>query len=256
MEETKKTRREAFAERLREKHPEKEFGDDEALFSQIGEDYDAYDKSMASYKKDEEELMNLFTADPRAASFLTDWRAGQDPAVALMRRFGPELRDALDDPDKVDALAEAQADYLERIAKNKELEKQYEDNLRVSLEHLDKAVSEGNLTDEEIDAAMDKLKQVSMDFIVGKISPETIDLFLKSANYDKDVEAARYDGEVNGKVAQAEERLRKPGYSQLPPTLGGGSVKPQAPRKSMGALDRYGDDRKDIWEGAKRIRRS
>lgn len=256
MGEIKKTKREAFAERMREKHPDKEFGDDEALFSQIGEDYDAYDKNMASYQKHEEDLMNLFAADPRAASFLTDWRAGQDPAVALMRRFGPELRDALDDPGKVDALAEANAEYLERVAKGKELEKEYEENLRVSLEHLDNAVSSGNLTDEEIDAAMDKLKQVSMDFIVGKISPETIDLFLKSVNYDKDVEAARYEGEVEGKVAQVEEKLRKPGVSKLPPSLGGGSVKPPVPRKSMGALDNYGDDRKDIWAGMKRTRRN
>lgn len=256
MDEIKKTKRDAFAERMRAKHPDKDFGDDEALFSQIGDDYDAYERDAASYRKNEEELMNLFSADPRAASFLTDWRAGQDPSVALMRRFGPELRDALDDPDKVEALAEANAEYLERIAKNKELEAEYEENLRVSLEHLDKAVADGGLTDEEIDTAMDKLKQVSMDFMVGKISPETIDLFLKSENYDKDVETARHEGEINGKVAQVEEKLRKPGHSNLPPTLGGGSVKPQAPRKSMGALDRYGDDRRDIWAGAKRTRRN
>ncbi len=255
-EQTKKSNREIALERLKVRYPDKSYDDDDAVFAQINEDIDGYENEAARYKKDEAELMKMFAADPRSASFLQDWRNGDDPAMSLMRRFGEDIREALDDPEKAEALAEANAEYLQRVAKNKELEDQYEANLRTSLEYLDKAVEDGSLTDEQIDTAMDKLKQVAMDFIVGKIAPETIDLFLKSANYDKDVEAARYEGEVSGKVAQVEEKLRKPDHSKLPPTLGGGSMKPQAPRKSMGALDRYGDDRRDIWAGMKRTRKS
>ena len=38
MEEQKKSRREAFGERLKKKYPEKAFDDDEALFGQIDDD--------------------------------------------------------------------------------------------------------------------------------------------------------------------------------------------------------------------------
>lgn len=45
-----KSNRDRYSERLKNKYPEKDFVDDEALFGQINDDYDSYDKEISEYK--------------------------------------------------------------------------------------------------------------------------------------------------------------------------------------------------------------
>ena len=71
-----------------------------------------------------------------------------------MKRFGPELQEALQDPEKQEQLAVAQKEYLERVTKEKELEEQYQENLSASLTELDKVQEELGLTDEKSDEAL------------------------------------------------------------------------------------------------------
>ena len=42
-----KSNRERYTERLKAKYPDREFADDEALFGQINDDYDGYDKELS-----------------------------------------------------------------------------------------------------------------------------------------------------------------------------------------------------------------
>ena len=83
--------REKFSERMKNKYPEREFDDDEALFGQINEDYDNYDKDMKGYQEREKELSDLFSSDPRSTYFLTNWRKGGNPAIELVLMFGDDF---------------------------------------------------------------------------------------------------------------------------------------------------------------------
>ena len=67
-----KTRRETFMDRLRGRNPEKDFTDDEAIFGQISDDYDDYDKQLSGYQEREKAFSDMFTSDPRSARFVTD----------------------------------------------------------------------------------------------------------------------------------------------------------------------------------------
>lgn len=40
------SRRDQFGERLKKKYPDREYADDDALFGQINDDYDEYDKKL------------------------------------------------------------------------------------------------------------------------------------------------------------------------------------------------------------------
>ena len=70
----------------------------------------------------------MMSADPRSAQYLTDWANGEDPVVGLVRNFGAEIKDVLEDPEMQDKLAEANKEYVERVAKNKALEEEYSNN--------------------------------------------------------------------------------------------------------------------------------
>jgi hypothetical protein len=45
---------------LKAKYPDREFADDEALFGQINDDYDGYDKELSGYKEREKALSGYF----------------------------------------------------------------------------------------------------------------------------------------------------------------------------------------------------
>lgn len=252
-----KTKRELLSERLSGKHPDKDFTDDDVFYGQIGDDYDTYEKELGGYKEREQALSDMFTSDPRSASFITSWRKGSDPTIELIRRFGNDIKDALDDPAMQEQIAAANKEYVDRVTKSKELESEYEKNLSETLGYLDSLTEDGRLAESEVDDAMALLIGIVHDGIVGKFSPSTIELALKALHHDTDVEEAGLEGEVRGRNAKISERLRRSkegdGTAQLD---GQNSRVLDRQRPRLGALGKYDDGTQTIWErgGERRVR--
>lgn len=244
-----KSKRDLTLERLRGKYPEEQFDDDEQLFGRINDDYDQYDTELAGYKDREGKFSDMFTSDPRSARLMMDWKNGDDPAVALMRLYGDDIKDALDDPEKQKAIAEANKEYMERVAKEKQYEEEYSANLVESLTNLENAQKEMGLSDEQVDQAMEWLISISKDTMLGKFSPETIQMAFKAQNYDNDVAQAGAEGEVRGKNTKVTETLRKPTRTDGTPNLDGkNGVSKGKSMPDLGAIDRYADGNMNIFE--------
>lgn len=249
--------RDRYTERLKAKYPDREFADDEALFGQINDDYDGYDKELEEYKGREKALSDLFASNPRSAAFLTAWRNGEDPIVVLVRQFGDDFKAALEDPDKQEALAAANKEYAERITKESEYDEQYQKNITETLSTIEKVQQEDGLSDDDIDKAMDLLIGIMKDGLLGKFSPESIRMALKALNHDTDVEQADREGEVRGRNTKIEEKLRRggrnDGTADLAGKNGGGGGANRMP--DLGAIDKgYGTQ--NIWERGGEKRRS
>jgi len=251
------SKREAFNERLRSRYPDKSFEDEEALFGQISDDYDEYDKNIAGYQEREKAFVDMFNKDPRSAAFLQDWRDGGDPVIGLVRRFGrDEIREAIDDPEKLDEMEAANKEYLERVAKSKELDEKYEANLRESDKMLDALQADKGYTDEQMDAAVALLNKMSDEVVLGMYTAEAIDMALKAINHDADVANANQEGLVQGKNTKIEEKLRKSKGGDGVSALDGSNTSvSQKPRRNLGAIERYGDNNKTIWERGNEKRR-
>ena len=226
-----KSKRDLLAERLKGKYPDKDFSDDDAFYGQISDDYDDYDKNLSGYKDREKTFSDMFTSDPRSAAFITDWRKGEDPTIGLIRRFGDQIKDAIDDPSKLDAIAKANEEYVKRVEENKKLNAQYEENLKKTLQYLDKLQQQNKLEDKEIDDVMEFLYKIVDDGIIGKFSPETIEMARKAIHHDADIEEAGHEGEVRGRNAKIDEKLRGGNKGDGMPSLNGknGVQKPKRP---------------------------
>lgn len=246
-----KTKRELMAERLKGGNPDMDFSDDEVLFGRISDDYDEYDNKIKRYQDREKAFSDMFSKDPRSASFLQNWRNGGDPVVELVRNFGTEIKDAIDDPERQEEMAAANKEFVDRVAENEKLEAEYKQNLAETLATINAFQQEQNLKDEEVDAVMEFLTGIYLDGIVGKFTRETIEMAMKALNHDKDVAAAAHEAEVRGKNATVEEKLRKPGKQGdgLPNLQGknSGAGRTTKPR-NLGALDNFGDNNMTIWE--------
>lgn len=224
-----KNRRQLLAERLQGRYPDKDFSDDEVFMGQISDDYDDYDARLKGYQENEKKITDMFNADPRSANFLSSWANGGDPWVEMIRQFGKDaILDAINDPARLDAIAEADKDYIERLAQSRELQEQYDKNLAESLALADAIQAERGLTDEQTNEMLLLLKGIMADGVVGKISRESMEMALKALNFDKAVADAAHEGEVLGRNTKVEATLRKPNQGDGVPAMDGkNSVAPQ-----------------------------
>ncbi len=227
------SKREKLGERLKQKYPDREYADDEALFGQIDDDYADYDKQLSDYKDRESRLTDLFAKDPRNAQFITDMAQGKDPWIAVLERLGIDgVTDLLNDPEKQKEYAEANKKYVERLAKEKSLEEEYQKNFAESMDLLEKMQTDRQLGDETVDAAMDLVMKIANEAIVGKFTEETINMALNAVTHDADVQNARTEGTVAGRNAKIDEQLRKPQAGDGQPNLAGSNNAPT--RRSSG----------------------
>lgn len=254
-----KSKRDMAMERMKTKYPDRNFDDDEAFFGQINDDYDDYDKRLAESQSREEAFSNMFTSNPKSARLMMEWKNGNDPVAALIRIYGKEdILAAIEDPEKLEAIEQANKDFAEKVAKNDEYEAQYKENLPASLQAIETWATEKGVSDDDIDNAVTALSKLCGDFILGKIAPESIEMILKAQNYDADIEQAQMEGEVAGRNAKIEEKLRKGKKGDGTVTLDGKNGKASnLPKKDLGALERYDSGNKSIFErgGEKRIQR-
>ena len=74
---------------------------------------------------------------------------------------------------------------------------------------IEQVQEEDGLSDDQMDAAMAFLLNITKDGVMGKFSAESIRMASKALNHDADVATASEEGEVRGRNAKIEEKLRK-----------------------------------------------
>ena len=105
-----------------------------------------------------------------------------------------------------------------------------------------------NISEEDYDAATTLLTAIAEELSAGAISDETLTLLVKSAAYDRDVVAARHEGEVAGRNMRIDEYMTERRKQQDLPDLGRSPAQPRhtLPFTVIGGLSAA--DRKSIWE--------
>ena len=203
------SKRDRVLGRLRERYPDKKFEDDEEIYGQIGDDYDNLEKENTAYKDREKSLSDMFAADPRSAQFLTEMSKGGNPVLSLLKNFGPDIKETLDDPEKMQELADAWAEDQKRIAKSRQLDDEYANNMEKSLDDLRQYQEQHGLSDEQTDAIIFGLISIVRDGVMGKFTPESFELISKAINHDNDVAQAEDEGTIAGRNQKITEKLRK-----------------------------------------------
>ncbi len=252
-----KSKRDLTMERMKARYPDRSYDDDEALFGQINDDYDDYDKKLSESQGREKAFSEMFYKNPKAARLMMEWKDGKDPVASLISIYGKEdILAAIDDPERLQAIEEANKDFAERLAKSDEYDAQYEKNFPESARAIDEWAEQKGIDENTVNELGTMLAEICGNFIVGKFTPETFEMLMKAKNYDADVEQAQAEGEVAGRNAKIEEKLRKGKQGDGTVALDGknGNAGSTKPKRDLGALERYGES-KSIFErgGEKRI---
>lgn len=224
-----RTKKEALMERVRGRNPDLDLADEEVLYGRIGDDYDDYEKRLGEYADREKRMEDMLRNDPKNAQWLADMAAGKDPWVAVVERLGVDgITELLNDPEKKAAYEEANRTYAERLAREQEIDAEYERNIEESRKMREQL--DGQYGEETVDAALAVIDQMSKDYIMGKVTPEAFDMALKVVKRDADLENARSEGEIAGRNAKIEERLRNMEGGDGLPVMGGSSGAPKQKR--------------------------
>lgn len=201
--------RDKLRKRLADRYPDQNFDADEDFYGRIDSDYDDYEGQLGQYREQEKKMVDLYNRDPRSARFLKEWADGNDPVILMIRHYGSDIKEILDDPEKIEEIAKANQEYVDRVTQEKGLEDEYEKNLEESLTLLEQVQTDRNLSDEDMEKVIAQLRDDANDVLMGRFTQDAIDRVLKALNYDQDVEAAGYEGEVRGKNKKIDEKLRK-----------------------------------------------
>lgn len=249
-----KSKLDALKEYMRKRNPDREYASDDDYYDGIVSDFDQEGKELEEYRENGKKLSALFESDPRSAAFLMSWKDGQSPLLSLLEVFGQdEIRAYLDDPSNLEKIKEANQKYLDRLSEQAGLKKETEANVEATLKTLEAFQGKHGLTDGEMDSLFQDLDEIASNAIKGKVEEPTLEMLYKARNHDADVEAASREGEVRGKNARIDEKLRKGKRPGMPADLGG--KKSVADRgksytaERLAALSRNSGD--DIWNVGK-----
>ena len=229
FEEPKKGRRELFMERLKTKYPDQEYADDEALYGRIDDDYNDYENQLNGYREREGKLVGVLDTNPRAAQFLADIANGVDPFIGYVKAVGVDALTEMMNGEKKEEVAQAHKEYLERVAKDKEIKDSIKQNLPATVKMREEM--DAKYGEEIVNKALDLISKICDDNLVGIIAPETFEMAVNMVNRDADLANARSEGEIAGKNAKIEEKMRKPKAGDGLPVMGGATAPEPAPKK-------------------------
>lgn len=250
-----KGKRDLYLESLKSRYPDKSFDSDDEIFGQAIEDNENNERELKGFREREKGLSDMFAKDPRVARYFSGIRKGESPDIMLVRLYGKDIVDAANDPAKMEEIAAANKEFVDRLAEEEELEKAYAENSAKSLE----ALAASGIPDDDIDKALEHLAKMSVDFVKGTVTVDDVKMILNAINHDADVADATREGEVKGRNTRIVEKLRKQKAGDgLPNMAAGGNMTPKTPElPDMGVLNDYGDNSQSIWDRGnyKRVKR-
>lgn len=230
------TGRDKVMNRMKGKYPDRSFENDEDLYGAIDEDFEDVEGRMKGYQDNEQKLLDLFnSSDQRGVEVFQRWKDGENPIAVIIELFGDDAVDFIQDPANKDKFDAAYAKWAERQAKEQAMAAKEQENAALSLENLDRVKQSGKYTSEQTKAAFDLIVRIQEEALGGPVSEDTWRIAFNALNHDRDVAVARDEGNVAGRNANIQEKLRKPASAPSPMlgSQGGGAGMKPAPLGGM-----------------------
>ena len=215
------SKRDAWQQRYKQRYaPEAESVDMDSddYYDNLTRMADDYDRMEGN----EKQMNDLLASNPSFGDMIRDAKEGRSFFPSLVERFGADnLRQALEDPAVAEELGKANDAYMQRTQQEAADKETAQQNFEESASNIEQYAKEHNLTDEQVNEVLVKATDFAKDIFQGKVSPEVIDMFYKSMNYDNDVAEARETGIVQGRNENIQAQLeRSAGQPELPPNIG------------------------------------
>lgn len=228
--------REILFERVRTSRPDAKYDEDEEeVYRQLTAMLDEAEEGNGKYKGLTEKMMRRYKDDPEEVAALLDYMEGMPLVAAIRKHKGDEaltLQEGDEGWDEYQKAGEARKADREKY---EGLMSEIEGNMGKTVESFDNWAKEHNLDEgqqedlwKSMSADLDKMSR-------GIFDSEIFERYLKAANYEKDVEGAKEQGEADGKNAAIEAKKEQMKGSGLPGMASGSAKKEEVETKKGNA---------------------
>ena len=230
-----KTNRQKLTDRMRERYPELNIDDDEALSGQISTDYDLLDQR----NKEREDFNNMLANNPHGAGIVTGMATGKnedgtdfDLGEYLLDNYPEIVIDLIEgNPKNKERYAQIRADRDAAKKADDEFNAKKQELVDAEDAELDAAIKEAGLKTEEVKDLIDWIYNPETGFIkrardFGLTKQDFLQLF-RIKDWDAKMAEADNKGYVRGKNEKIDMQEHKHAARTKLPVLNGGGGKPK-----------------------------
>jgi len=188
---------------------------------QVNEYLSTMETEKAEFEKEKEEIKNFVEKvnDPELIEVLKYVSDGYSYRTAMVKAGLDEsiFEVEQDDPD-AEELVEAKIQRKKEIERRAKEQEELTRNMQRSETILQEFQEESGFDDQTKEQLIQKMSAMVDDSLQGKITKDTLNLFLQGVNYKKDVTKAREQGEIQGrnqKIHIQKKRKRGDGIPDL-----------------------------------------
>ena len=219
------------------KHPDKEWGDDEAYYSDVVAYVEDADKKLNGYTKANETITSVGKDYPEIFAIIEDIADGKSFEEALAANIDIEELIPTEDEPNYEKYSQARDARKQKRAEAEAYRQKLEKNIADSKGVVEAFFAEKGMDEEAANEFGDYINGVMGEYLDGVITKEMLDMFYNARNYDADVAEARTAGEVAGRNAKIDaEREKKSTATDGMPTPGtsaGKEVQPEPEEKDF-----------------------
>jgi len=250
-----KSKKDTYMEGFRKNHPDWQDDDEEGFYGALSEEADAWGKEREGYQAREDEVSNaIANGGAVTAALFGELMNGTPIPLALLKRYPNEIKDWLENPENVDAVEKVMQDNAAAIEQDKKLKEEADANLEESNKMIDQMIADGEIKDdEEVNDLLKFLGEIAIGLTVNQIKKEWLIAAKNAINHDADVEAAKTQGEIDGRNAKivAQKAESKKG-NNTHSGLGSGNAGQRLSQKETAKITgNGGTGRRDMWANMK-----
>ncbi len=229
------TNRQKLIDRMRQRNPELNVDDDEALSGQISTDYDLLDQR----NKEREDFNAMLANNPHGAGIVTGMATGKnedgtdfDLGEYLMDNYPEVVIDLIEgNPKNKEKYAKLRADRDAAQKADKEFNAKKQELIDAEDAELDAAMKEAGLKAEEVKSLIDWIYDPETGFIkrardYGLTKEDFLQLF-RIKDWDAKMAEADNNGYVRGKNEKIDMQQHKHASRTKLPVIGGGGGTPK-----------------------------
>lgn len=151
------------------------------------EQYGNIQEELNETKKTTDQIAKVLTDNPEMQGIIKALNKGVSVRAALIEAgFAPSDFEVLEDDDDAEDMIEAQVNAREQ----KRLKEQQEKEVQENMQQSEKLIEQLQIDDSQKEKLYEKVNTVFQDFIKGKITDDTLNMFSKALNFDKEIEKA------------------------------------------------------------------
>ena len=202
QEEKKLSNREQYLARMKARRGDVDYEDEEARYGAFLQDDDDRESALTKHRESDSKLSGMFKKDPRFAALLNDAMEGGDVPTSLIKRFGKGMLEA--DDENLAKYAEANQEYLNKVAESDKLYQEQQANLAESEAAMQAFKEDKGMDDAAFEGFLGKVYEALEAGFMGNLTRDFLEIFYKGLSYENDVRKAADAGLVEGRNQKIE----------------------------------------------------